>query len=115
MLDGRARAIPLEDPGYEKAEFVVDTGAHREFHQAKRDQRKGKWSLSSLASAEGLLQAMGRTLSGNQDRFVLVSSSDSPELRDLSYAAKSAESETEFDSKFLESADPGTFNPWTSY
>jgi hypothetical protein len=49
MLRGDgATSIRIEDPGTEKAEFVVQ-GVNRELHQAKRRAPHGQWSLSSLA------------------------------------------------------------------
>ena len=53
----------------------MTTGAYREFHQVKRSHPNGKWSLAALC-ADGLMSAIGRTLAGNQDRFVFASGSD---------------------------------------
>src|SRR5258708_488869 len=74
MLRGDgAVSIRIEDPGTEKAEFVVQ-GVNRELHQAKRRAPEGKWSLSSLAKGGAeILQAISRQLAGNTDRFVFVS------------------------------------------
>ena len=103
MLHGDADAIRIEVPGADKAEFVVTTGAYREFHQVKRSHPNGKWSLAALC-ADGLMSAIGRTLAGNQDRFVFASGSDPRKLADLSEAARSAESVAEFEGVFLASA-----------
>ncbi len=101
MLDGHTEAIRIEDPAAEKAEFVVTVGPRREFHQAKRSHRNGKWSLSVLAS-DGLLQTIGDTLArSGDDRFVFVSGSDAPELAALCEAANDAESVEEFSHDFL--------------
>ena len=56
MLHGDADAIRIEAPGVDKAEFVVTTGAYREFHQVKRSHPNGKWSLAALCR-DGLLSA----------------------------------------------------------
>ena len=102
LLHGDAEAIRIEDPGVDKAEFVVTTGARRELHQVKRSHPNGKWSLTMLR-ADGLLEAIGRELAGNDDRFVFASGSDARELSELCEAACQAESETEFERTFLES------------
>ena len=100
LLEGRTDAIRIEDPGVEKAEFVVTAGSRRELHQAKRSHRNGKWSLTALAS-DGLLQTIGDALAGNDDRFVFVSGSEARELAELCEAACDAESAEEFERTFL--------------
>ena len=100
MLRGDTEAIRIEDPGVEKAEFVVTVGSRRELHQAKRSHSNGKWSLAALAS-DGLLQAIGNALAGNDDRFVFVSGSEARELAELCEAARDAESVEEFERVFL--------------
>ena len=100
MLDGESVALRIEDPAVEKAEFVVEAGAHHELHQARRSHPTGKWTLPELWR-EGLLRAIGEQLRGNEDRFVFVSSSDAPELRDLCEAARHAASDDEFVGYFL--------------
>ncbi len=102
MLHGQVESIRIEDPGVTKAEFVVTSGGTRELHQAKRSHPDGKWTLASLAASDvNLLQAIFAELSGNSGRFVFVSSSDAPELRELSERARQAESALEFESQFL--------------
>ena len=100
ILQGEAEAIRIEVPRLDKAEFVVTTGRCRELHQVKRSHRDGKWSLAALR-ADGLLEAVGRQLRDNDDRFVLASGSDARELADLSDAAREAESVAEFQQAFL--------------
>ncbi len=100
MLHGATDAIRIEDPNFEKAEFVVSVGARRELHQVKRSHPSGKWSLASLR-AGGLLQAIGEQLTGNEDRFVFASTSDARELADLCEAAVDAKSMEEFKRSFL--------------
>lgn len=102
MLHGQVESIRIEDPGVTKAEFVVTSGGTRELHQAKRSHPDGKWTLASLAASDvNLLQAISAGLSGNSERFVFVSSSDAPELRELSERARQAESVPEFETQFL--------------
>ena len=75
-------------------------GVRWELHQVKRSQSKGKWTLPALAS-DGLLQAIGRALAGNDDRFVFVSGSEARELAELCEAARDAKSAEEFERAFL--------------
>ena len=100
MLQGHAEAIRIEEPGAHKTEFVVTTDARRELHQVKRSHPNGKWSLAALR-ADGLLDAIGGQLAGNEDRFVFASASDARELSDLSKAARDAQSAGEFTEAFL--------------
>ena len=100
MLQGHAGAIRIEEPGAHKTEFVVTTGARRELHQVKRSHPNGKWSLAALR-ADGVLEAIGRQLAGNEDRFVFASASDARELSELCEAANSARSAEEFKGEFL--------------
>ena len=103
MLHGDTEAIRIEDPGVEKAEFVVTVGSRRELHQAKRSHRSGKWSLATLGSPDvRLLQAIGDVLARNDGvRFVFVSGSEARELAELCEAARDAESVEEFERVFL--------------
>ena len=102
MLHGETEAIRIEPPSgeVEKVEFVVTVGSRRELHQVKRIHPSGKWSLATLG-ADGLLQAIGEQLAGNDDRFVFVSGSDARELSELCEAANNAESTEEFKQEFL--------------
>ena len=101
VIDGQATSIRIEAPAVNKAEFVLTTGDHQGLHQAKRSHPNGKWSLFSLG-AEGLLQAMFDRLSEDSSvRFVFVSGSDAPELRELTERAASAENLEEFETEFV--------------
>ena len=100
MLRGDTEAIRIEDPGVEKAEFVVTMGTQRELHQAKRSHPNGKWSLTALRGG-GLLEAIGEQLVGNNDRFVFASGSDAPELSALCDDAIGAASVEELERRFL--------------
>ena len=101
IMDGQAESIRIEEPTADKAEFVVTAGGHQELHQAKRSHPTGKWSLSSLGG-EGLIQAMFEQLSRNPSaRFVFVSGSDTPELKELMERAGSAKNLEEFESVFI--------------
>ena len=102
MLHGDTQALRIEDPGVEKAEFVVTAGLQREFHQAKRSHPSGKWSIATLCGKDiQLLQTVGDLLSHNNDRFVFASGSDARELGELCEAANDAESTEEFEGYFI--------------
>ena len=107
LLSGETESIRLEDPNVEKAEFVVTKGSHQEFHQVKRSHPSGKWSLATLDSY-GLLQAIGKALRGNQNRFVFASICAAQELLELCEAAMDAESIEEFNERFLKAQTRAT-------
>src|SRR5438552_8276437 len=102
MLHGKAESIRIEDPGVVKAEFVLTKAGKRELHQAKRSHPDGKWSLSSLSAGDTqLLQSIFAQLSGNDARFIFVSSSDARELTELAERALHSESVQEFETRFV--------------
>ena len=100
MLRGETDSLRIEPPGMAGVEFVVQAGAQQEFHQAKRSHPNGKWSITTLAKV-GVLKTIDERIRDESHRFVFVSGSDAPQLRDLSHAAASAESHDEFSRKFL--------------
>ena len=101
IIRGDADSIRIEEPTVDKAEFVVTAGDHRELHQARSSHPNGKWSLSSLRY-KGLLQSIFDQLSENPNiRFIFVSGSDAPELRELTRRAKDAKDLEEFEAEFV--------------
>lgn len=99
IINKKAESIRIEDPTVDKAEFVITAEGCREFHQVKRRHPDGRWSLSPL---QGLLQTMFNQLSASANtRFVFVSSSDAPELRELTERAVDAKDLQEFESVFV--------------
>lgn len=105
IIEGKADSLRIEHPAYPKAEFVLSVGNCREFHQTKRSNLNGKWSLSGLQS-DNLLQAIFEYLFNDQNtRFVFVSGSDAPVLKELTERANQANSQEEFESKFLNFAN----------
>ena len=101
IMDGQAESIRIEDPTVDKAEFAITVRNQEELHQAKRSHPNGKWSLSSLGGA-GLLQAIFDQLSKNSNiRFIFVSGSDAPELRELTERAVRAGNLEKFESVFV--------------
>ena len=103
IIQGEAESIRIEDPSVDKAEFVVVSGGYRELHQVKL---KGKWSLDKLGRI-GLLQAMGNQLVNDNTKFVFVSGSDAPELRELTERARDAKQVDEFESIFVQAKAQG--------
>lgn len=103
IINGEVESIRIEDPTIDKAEFVVTAGDCREFHQVKRSHLRGQWSLSELGSPRHqLLQTMFKQLSESTNtRFVFVSGSDAPELRELTERAVDAENLEKFESEFV--------------
>jgi hypothetical protein len=102
MLQGACESIRIENPGVDKAEFVLSVGGAREWHQAKRSHPSGRWTLATLAGSDvELLQAVGPLLQGNADRFVFVSATDARDLAELSDRARQAATAQEFEAVFL--------------
>ena len=104
IINRQAENIRIEDLTVDKAEFVITAGDRQELHQAKRSHSSGKWTLTTLGNSHyQLLQAMFNQLNRTPNtRFVFVSGSDSPELRELTERAKSAESPEKFESEFIQ-------------
>ena len=101
IIDDKADSICIEELSVDKAEFILNVGNHQELHQAKRSHSEGKWSLASL-NRSGLLRAVCIQLSNSpKSRFVFVSSSDAPELRELTERARFAENPKRFQTSFL--------------
>ena len=101
IIKGEADSIRIEDPSLPAAEFVLAIGNKREFHQTKRSNLNGKWSLRSLRN-ENLLQKMFEYLSQEDNgRFVFTSGSDAPELRELTERATASTNLVEFRSAFI--------------
>lgn len=102
IINGEAESIRIEDLTVEKAEFVITAGGYREFHQTKRSHLTGKWSLSKRSPICQLLQTMFKQLSTSTNtRFIFVSTSDAPELRELTERARDAKDLKEFESEFV--------------
>lgn len=71
MLRGEWDAIRLEQPGVEKAEFVLRGPSIKSFHQAKRQSGEGKWTLAELSSKDNpYLQAITHQLQDANTRIV---------------------------------------------
>jgi len=104
ILRGQWNAIRVEEPGVEKAEFVLHGALKKSLHQAKRQAGDGKWTLAELSSKDNpYLQAIGQQLLDPNTRIVFVSGSDAPELAELSTRARDSASPEEFNEFFVQS------------
>lgn len=106
LLDGELTSIRLEDPLVNEAEFVVQRGRRREFHQAKHTHSRSSWSIASL-NREGILQSMKKLLQDSSNGFVFISNCSASRLVDLCDSAKSAQSFKEFSKVFLKAKTRG--------
>ena len=100
LLHGEADSLRIEEPGNDKAEFIVGRGARCEAHQVKRSHPNGKWSFAALRAA-GLISYIGEFLADDNNRFVFTSGSEARDLLELVQAAKDAESIEEFIDSFV--------------
>jgi hypothetical protein len=101
LLEGQAETLRIEVPGDEGvgAEFRLTVNGVPEWHQAKRQQAAGPWTVNAL-STEGVLTAWEVKVLGNE-RFVFVSNTGADELRESADRARSAQTWDEFDKEFL--------------
>jgi hypothetical protein len=97
VLRGQAREIRIE-PFNEAAnglEFRVSTGAVDEWHQCKRQQTGGNWTIRGLSTL-GVLQAFAGKLSQTNSECVLISSDPAPAFEKLIEKAHLAELAEDF-------------------
>lgn len=103
ILRGQWDSIRVEEPGVEKAEFVLRGATEKSLHQAKRQAWDGKWTLAELSAKDNpYLQAIGQQLQDPNTRIVFVSGSDAPELAELSTRARDSVSLEEFNKFFVQ-------------
>ena len=108
VLRGEWDSIRIEEPGEDKAEFILSRDGVRSFHQAKRSAPEGKWTLAELAAPKvGVLQSIERILRDPAARYVFVSSSDTRDLAELTERARASESFEEFTDVFISSKEQG--------
>src|SRR5687768_1314264 len=81
ILVGDAHRIRLEEPQLNGAEFWVERGPLREYHQVKRQQTNAAgWTLPAL-KANGVLSTFRERLSEPDARCVFVSSHSAADLQ----------------------------------
>jgi len=101
IMDGQVNMIRLEPPGVEGegVEFWLQKGDNREYHQVKRQNTLGKWTISKLSP---VLSNFFDKLNGKTNtQCVFVSSHAAYEMQELTERANGAVSLTEFKKEFL--------------
>jgi hypothetical protein len=96
---GKAKAIRIEPPRVDTAEFYLDVENTRQYWQTKRQHLHSSWTLRALADEKVLEFFLRELRAGNS--CVFASITDAEELRTLSTAAKNAANYSEFIDKFL--------------
>lgn len=101
---GKAHSLRFEsiDPADHGVEFSLNRDMHREWHQAKRQEAKGNWTVRRLES-EGVLTAAFTKISAGEDQFfVFVSEDPAKGLQALSKKASIAQTAKEFEDNLSE-------------
>jgi hypothetical protein len=102
LLTGKAQSLQVEVPGDKGAgaEFLqVMTDGVPVWHQVKRQQASGSWTIRALVRKKVVAPWWPKISSGG--RFVFVSSTSAQELAELVERASTAESWQVFDEHFL--------------
>jgi len=103
VMDESADSIRLEPPGEEGdgIEFWLDKNTNREYHQVKRQNIQGRWTLKDLESKK-ILSHFRKKLNDEQNANCLfVSMNSAYQLEELADRARSSESWSEFQREFL--------------
>jgi hypothetical protein len=102
VMDEKADSIRLEPPGEEGegVEFWVSRENNREYHQVKRQQSKGSWTLGDLTS-KGVLPKFWNKLKAPTATCVFISSDRAGQLDELADRARRSASFQEFEREFL--------------
>jgi hypothetical protein len=105
VMDEKADSIRLEPPGEEGegVEFWVSRENRREYHQVKRQQSKGSWTLSNLKS-KGVLPNFWEKLKVPTATCVFISSDRAFQLDELADRARRSASFQEFEHEFLKAS-----------
>lgn len=105
-LNEQATAIRLEPVGEEGegVEFWLQRGDVREYHQVKRQNTKGRWTLADLESKQ-ILTNFKEKLENNQANCYFISTDKAYQLEELAERARSSQSWLEFLNKFLDAKD----------
>jgi hypothetical protein len=102
VMDEKADSIRLEPPGEEGkgVEFWVSRENNREYHQVKRQQSKGSWTLSDLTN-KGVLPNFWEKLKAPTATCVFISSDRAFQLDELADRGRRSASFQEFEREFL--------------
>lgn len=95
---GRAKSLRFEsiDPVDHGVEFSLTRDNHTEWHQTKRKEVSGNWTVRRLEK-EGVLDAALVKIAASNDQFVLVSEDPAKGLQALSEKAAVAQSAQQFE------------------
>lgn len=101
VLAGDADSLQIEVPGEagRGAEFLLTRGSTLEWHQVKRQENRGSWTIQRLETA-GVL-APWRPKLQHGDRCVFVSATSAQELAELAERASHTESWAQFHEHFM--------------
>ena len=103
VMDELADSIRLEPPGEEGdgIEFWLDKNTNREYHQVKRQNTEGRWTLKDLESKK-ILSHFRKKLNDEQNaNCFFVSMNSAYQLEELADRARRSESWLEFQREFL--------------
>lgn len=105
-LNEQATALRLEPIGEEGegVEFWLQKGAIREYHQVKRQNTKGRWTLADLETKQ-ILTNFKKKLENNQTHCYFISINNAYQLEELAERARSSQSWIEFVREFLDAKD----------
>ena len=106
VMDEKADSIRLEPPGSDGhgIEFWLSIHGGREYHQAKRQNTAGHWTLSALDN-KSVLTDFAAKLNNPEVTCVFVSSNSASQLKELCDRARSSASWSEYDKEFLTADD----------
>ncbi|MCC0175893.1 ATP-binding protein [Waterburya agarophytonicola K14] len=106
VIDEKASSIRLEPPGEEGegVEFWLDRDNCREYHQVKRQNTQGRWSISDLASKQ-ILSNFYKKLIEPSSKCVFISTAKAYQLDELADRARGSQSWQEFKKEFFSSKD----------
>jgi len=102
VMDEQANSIRLEPPGQEGegVEFWVSRDNGREYHQVKRQNTEGRWTIRALASKQILLN-FRKKLDEPTAKCIFASTDKAYQLEELADRARRSQSWQEFDKEFL--------------
>lgn len=108
VLLGEADQIRLEPPRLDSAEFWIEAGGVREYHQVKRQQTNAAgWTLAALKS-EGVLAGFRQNLNAPNAQCKFISTNGAAVLQKLTERARGAANATEFRQCFTQDKDSRT-------
>ncbi|WP_203427689.1 ATP-binding protein [Rippkaea orientalis] len=105
-LNEQATTIRLEPVGEEGegVEFWLQREDIREYHQVKRQNTKGRWTLADLETKQ-ILTNFKKKLENNQTHCYFISINNAYQLEELAERARSSQSWIEFVREFLDAKD----------